>query len=281
MRIVVERQPSSGGQTSVNRPCSNALIGQRLSITGPKPQTTRHRILGVVTREAGQILCSTRQDCTSRPRARHRPPAQPHGPPDSGRGRCPRAPSPRQGRWSDEDEAVWRALSPKPLRRACSCSTRSMSKRTEAALLPFIARITSKPRLRRRAPGFGQIRRTALPNWSGRYIERLPPGHCDLSADTLTDRSERFLAAELVREQLMCRLAQEVPYATTVESRSSAKPMAAARISAIIWVERAWPESDRHRCRRSAAEGHRHGSPARNAAPVRPPRLPAPVGQGA
>ena len=34
----------------------NALIGQRLSITGPKPQTTRHRILGVVTREAGQIL---------------------------------------------------------------------------------------------------------------------------------------------------------------------------------------------------------------------------------
>ncbi|HXS03049.1 MAG TPA: KH domain-containing protein, partial [Rhodanobacter sp.] len=57
--------------------------------------------------------------------------------------------------------------------------------------------------------------------------------------DEITDRSERFLAAEMVREQLMLRLDQELPYATTVEiEQFSDRPDGIAEIHAIIWVER-------------------------------------------
>ncbi len=57
--------------------------------------------------------------------------------------------------------------------------------------------------------------------------------------DEFTDRSERFLAAELVREQLMLRLAQELPYAITVEIETFAeRDDGVAEINAAIWVER-------------------------------------------
>ncbi len=57
--------------------------------------------------------------------------------------------------------------------------------------------------------------------------------------DEVTDRSERFLAAEMVREQLMLRLDQELPYATTVEiEQFTDRPDGMAEIHAMIWVER-------------------------------------------
>jgi len=62
-----------------------------------------------------------------------------------------------------------------------------------------------------------------------------PPIHAE---DDLTDRSERFLAGELVREQLMLRLAQELPYATTVEIDDFRDAEGRAEIDATIWVER-------------------------------------------
>ena len=57
--------------------------------------------------------------------------------------------------------------------------------------------------------------------------------------DELTDRSQRFLAAEMVREQLMLRLGEELPYATTVEiERFEERDDGLAEIHAVIWVER-------------------------------------------
>ncbi|RPH94386.1 MAG: GTPase Era, partial [Lysobacterales bacterium] len=52
-------------------------------------------------------------------------------------------------------------------------------------------------------------------------------------------RSERFLAAELIREQLMLRLHQELPYALTVQIEEFKREAGLLRIGAIIWVERA------------------------------------------
>jgi GTP-binding protein Era len=54
----------------------------------------------------------------------------------------------------------------------------------------------------------------------------------------LTDRSERFLAAEMIREQLMLRLSEELPYATTVEIERFEQVGKLSRIAAAIWVER-------------------------------------------
>ena len=57
-------------------------------------------------------------------------------------------------------------------------------------------------------------------------------------ADEITDRSERFLAAELVREQLMLRLSKELPYATSVDIEEFREGAGGAEIEAAIWVER-------------------------------------------
>jgi GTP-binding protein Era len=56
--------------------------------------------------------------------------------------------------------------------------------------------------------------------------------------DEITDRSQRFLAGELVREQLMRQLGDELPYATTVEIERFAEDGRLLRIGAVIWVER-------------------------------------------
>jgi GTP-binding protein Era len=67
----------------------------------------------------------------------------------------------------------------------------------------------------------------------------LPESEPMFPSDQLSDRSERFLAAELVREQLMRALGQEVPYATTVEIEAFERDETISRLSAVIWVERA------------------------------------------
>ena len=56
--------------------------------------------------------------------------------------------------------------------------------------------------------------------------------------DEITDKSQRFLAGELVREQLMRQLGEELPYATTVEIERFEEDGALLRIGAVIWVER-------------------------------------------
>ncbi|MDX1380437.1 MAG: KH domain-containing protein, partial [Xanthomonadales bacterium] len=69
-------------------------------------------------------------------------------------------------------------------------------------------------------------------------LARLPFSRPFFEEDQFTDRSERFLAAELVREQLMMRLHQELPYALTVEIEELRREEGLLRIGAIVWVER-------------------------------------------
>jgi GTP-binding protein Era len=77
--------------------------------------------------------------------------------------------------------------------------------------------------------------------------------------DEITDRSERFLAAEMVREQLMLRLDQELPYATTVEiEQFSDRPTALRKSTPIIWVERDGQKAIVIGERRRPAQGDRH-----------------------
>ncbi|WP_411028623.1 KH domain-containing protein, partial [Salmonella sp. s60930] len=66
----------------------------------------------------------------------------------------------------------------------------------------------------------------------------LPEQEALYPEDEITDRSQRFLAAELVREQLMRQLGDELPYATTVEIERFEQEGRLARIGAVIWVER-------------------------------------------
>ena len=69
-------------------------------------------------------------------------------------------------------------------------------------------------------------------------LERLPFSRPFYDEDQLTDRSERFLAAEMIREQLTLRLHQELPYALTVQIEEFKRSDDLLTIGAIIWVER-------------------------------------------
>ena len=67
--------------------------------------------------------------------------------------------------------------------------------------------------------------------------ELLPKADFVFPEDQLTDRNDRFLAAEFVREKLMRNLGEEVPYATTVEIESFSEDNTLIDIGAVIWVE--------------------------------------------
>jgi GTP-binding protein Era len=66
----------------------------------------------------------------------------------------------------------------------------------------------------------------------------VPESEAHYPEDEITDRSQRFLAGELVREQLMLRLGEELPYSATVEIEKFEVDGALLRIAAVIWVER-------------------------------------------
>jgi len=69
-------------------------------------------------------------------------------------------------------------------------------------------------------------------------VSLLPEGENLFPEDQLTDRSERFFAAELIREELTRRYAKEIPYALTVEIERFEEEGNLYRIGAVIWVER-------------------------------------------
>jgi GTPase len=66
----------------------------------------------------------------------------------------------------------------------------------------------------------------------------MPESEAHYPEDEITDKSQRFLAGELVREQLMLRLGDELPYSATVEIEKFEEDGALLRIAAVIWVER-------------------------------------------
>ena len=84
-------------------------------------------------------------------------------------------------------------------------------------LLPFIAELTRSHSLRRASISSPRSKKDGLDELLDAIRARLPEGAAAFGEDEITDRSERFLAAELVREQVMRHLSQELPYSTTVE----------------------------------------------------------------
>jgi GTPase len=228
--VAVVGRPNVGKSTLLN-----ALVGERLSIAGPKPQTTRHRILGIVTRPNAQILLLDspgmhRADGRAIGRQLNRTARQVLAEADIV------VHVAEAGRWTGEDEAVWQAMaeSSRPKLLALNKIDRLKDK---SALLPLIAGISAKHGYDAIVPLSAKAR-DGLPELESAIVERLPRGPAAYASDEMTDRSERFLAAEMIREQLMLRLAQELPYATTVEIEKFEEQGGRCDIAAVIWVER-------------------------------------------
>ncbi|KGI77460.1 GTPase Era [Oleiagrimonas soli] len=229
--VALVGRPNVGKSTLLN-----ALIGFRLSIVSPKPQTTRHRILGIANSEDGQILyVDTPGLHRGARKAMNR-----------SLNRAARAAIAEvdvaiqvieAGRWTDEDEAVRAALAERSL-PALLAINKIDKLRDKEALLPFVAELTERHRFDE-VFYVSALKRKGLQDLERGILARLPERAPVFGPDDVTDRSERFLAAEMVREQLMLRLDQELPYATTVEiERFADREDGLAEIHAVIWVER-------------------------------------------
>ncbi len=230
-RVTLVGRPNVGKSTLLN-----ALVGAHVSIVSPRPQTTRHRILGVCTQAQGQVVLvdtpglhgdGRRALNQSLNRAVHAALAEV----DLALQVI------EAGRWSDEDAAVHAALQAAALPNLLVLNKIDRMP-DKSALLPFVQDLL--PRLTVLGVHYVSARRRqGLDALCADVFARLPVREPEFAADDLTDRSERFLAAELLREQLMLRLGEELPYATTVEiERFHERADGLAEIDAVIWVER-------------------------------------------
>ena len=229
--VALAGRPNVGKSTLLN-----ALIGFRLSIVSPRPQTTRHRILGIASSDAGQIMyVDTPGLHRGAKRAMNR-----------SLNRAARAAISdvdlavqviEAGRWTDEDETLYAALQEQDTPRMLVINKVDLSK-DKTVMLPFVAELVSKHSYDE-IHYVSALKKKGLQELEQGILKLLPVRAPVYPPDEITDRSERFLAAEMVREQLMLRLDQELPYATTVEiEQFNDRADGVAEIHAVIWVER-------------------------------------------
>jgi len=232
--VAVIGRPNVGKSTLVN-----ALVGAKVSITSSRPQTTRHRLLGIATFEQGQLLLVDtpgihRDQGKATASAMHRWMNR------AARGALEGVDAAvlviEAGRWDDGDSLAYDALrmAGVPVVLAVNQVDRIKDK---AALLPFLAQVNDGREFAAVHP-VSALKRKGLDALVGSLLSLVPEQPALYAEDEITDKSQRFLAGELVREQLMRQLGAELPYATTVEIESFVVDGALLRIGAVIWVER-------------------------------------------
>jgi GTP-binding protein Era len=223
-------RPNVGKSTLMNH-----LLKQKISITSRKPQTTRHRILGINTTDAGQaIYMDTPGMHNSEKRALNRYLNR-------------TAETTLLGvdvivwlidglSWHEYDEVIFKKLEQAGLPVILAVNKVDKVADKEA-ILTFFNEAQHRFPFKHLVP-ISALKRTNLDQLEGLIMELLPERDLIYPEDQVTDRSERFLAAEIVREKLTRRLGDELPYALTVEiERYEEKPYI-TKIYAIIWVER-------------------------------------------
>ncbi len=228
--IALIGRPNVGKSTLLN-----ALLGQKLSITSHKPQTTRHRILGIKTSDDAQLVYVDTPGI--------------HGQAKRAVNRyMNRAASSILNdvdvivflvealRWEEEDELVLKALQSVSAPVVLAVSKTDLVK-DKARLLPYLQACSDKFPFTAVVP-ISSYRKTNLEQLESALKQHLPESPPIYPEDQLTDRSERFLAAEIIREKLMRRLNEELPYELTVEIEQFKEEGEMLRIAGLIWVER-------------------------------------------
>jgi len=224
--VAIIGRPNVGKSTLLNH-----LIGQKISITSHKPQTTRHRLLGIKTENECQIIYVDT------------PGIHLHKANAMNRYLNRAATSSIEGvdvvvwlveslRWTKEDEFVLKTLSQYSV-PVILCVNKIDQINDKNRLLPYLQDIASKYKFTDIFP-ISASKGQNLPELEQRLTDLLPTNIHVFPEDQLTDRNERFLAAEIIREKLLKRLNAEIPYRLTVEIESFTEK----HIGAIIWIER-------------------------------------------
>ena len=228
--VALVGRPNVGKSTLVN-----ALVGEKVSIVTPKPQTTRHRIIGVYTREDLQIaLVDTPGLHTTAKSALNRVLNETAVASLAGIDLV--LFMVEAGRWRDEDAAALARLArvEVPVGLVINKVDRVADK-TE--LLPFIQSVSEKRQFAFVAPISAQKGRN-LDAIIAECGTRMPAGPFLFPDDEYTDRNLRFIAAETVREKLTLFLQQELPYSAAVEIERFDSSDVPIEIHACIWVSR-------------------------------------------
>jgi GTP-binding protein Era len=228
--VAVIGRPNVGKSTLVN-----ALVGAKVSITSNRPQTTRHQLLGIATFPEGQLLLvDTPGIHREQKRAMNRMMNR------AARGAIEGVDVAmlvvRAGQWDDEDALAFDALRSAgvPVVLVVNQVDRIKDK---SVLLPYLAKVSEGREFAAVHP-VSALKRKGLEALVRDVLALVPEQPALYAEDEITDKSQRFLAGELVREQLMRQLGEEVPYATTVEIERFVVDGALLRIGAVIWVER-------------------------------------------
>ena len=227
--VAIIGRPNVGKSTLTNR-----LVGAKVSITSRKAQTTRHRIHGVLTTDNTQyIFVDTPGFQTTHTNALNR--------------LMNRSVTSsfadvdvillviEAGRWGAGEEALLAMLPEgKPVILVINKIDRWEDK---GQLLPFITKLSTEHQFAEIVPlsaekGMGT---EALLKTVATYLPVMPPV---FDADDITDRSERFLASEILREKLFRNLGEELPYGLAVEIEKFEQEGDLRRIFAAIIVDR-------------------------------------------
>lgn len=228
--VAIIGRPNVGKSTLLNH-----ILGQKISITSRKPQTTRHRLLGIKTEGDYQaIYVDTPGIHQDAEKAINR--------------YMNRAATTsivdvdllvfviEKDKWTEADEWVLQQV-----KRADCPVLLAINKvdqlKDKSQLLPFIEEVNQKMEFAEVVP-VAALHKQNLEHLEQAICERLPENIHFFPEDQITDRSQRFLAAEMVREKIMRQLGAEVPYSMTVEIEEFKDDGKTLHISALILVER-------------------------------------------
>ena len=232
--VAVIGRPNVGKST-----LTNALVGAKVSIVSSRPQTTRHRLLGIASFPEGQIVLVDTPGL-HREQGKFKASAMSRVMNRAARGALEGVDAAllviEAGRWDEEDTLAYNVLHDAgvPVVLVVNKVDRLKDK---SVLLPFLAEVADGREFAAVHP-LSALKRKGLEALVKDVIALLPENEPMFGEDEITDRSQRFLAGELVREQLMRQLGEELPYATTVEIERFAEDGRLLRIGAVIWVER-------------------------------------------
>jgi GTP-binding protein Era len=228
--VAIIGRPNVGKSTLLNR-----ILGLKLAITSHKAQTTRHSILGIQTVADGQAIFVDTPGIHQRGgsalnRYLNRTARAAIGDVDLVLFVVEAL------RFNREDEKALRALA-----EAGTPAIAVVNKVDQVSgkerLLPYLQELSARHEFVHLIP-VSASRGSQMDKLEELVIQSLPERENIYPEDQLTDRSERFLAAELVREQLTQRYGEELPYQTTVEIERFVDEGGRYRINALIWVER-------------------------------------------
>ena len=228
--IALIGRPNVGKSTLMNH-----ILGQKISITSHRPQTTRHRILGIKTTDSVQsVYVDTPGIHDNEQKAMNRYMNRTAG--SSFKDVDLIVLLVEALKWTNEDELVIKRL--QNIKTPVVLAVNKVDEvKKKDQLLPFIESIKHKYDFSDIIP-LSAMKGDNIENFEKLVTSYLPESEAFYSEDQITDRSERFMAAEIIREKLMRNLAQELPYNLTVEIEKFTHDGNLLDIAAVIWVER-------------------------------------------